>query len=154
MMQRGKNRRSPMLSTLNTESVQVYGRAGPPTSIKHSKCDSAEQYTAMLLTESRSTLEQTRFNRFRTKIGEVIWFDANNDIFPLGRCDHRFCDHTAAFHFFPPTNCVHTHLTGLPVKHWPMAGALRALSWIVTYPKMTSVLFFMRTCVPVVPNIG
>jgi len=61
-----------MLSTLNTESVQVYGRAGPPTSIKHSKCDSAEQYTAMLLTESRSTLEQTRFNRFRTKIGEVI----------------------------------------------------------------------------------
>jgi hypothetical protein len=71
MMQRGKNRRSPVLSTSNTESVQVYGRTGPPTSIEHSKCDSAEQYTAMLLTESRSTMEQTRFNRLNNAISEL-----------------------------------------------------------------------------------
>ncbi len=45
-----------------------------------------------------------------------------------------------------------SHLTALPVKHQPTAGAMRAVSHGLTHHTMTTVLF-MRTCVPRVPNM-
>ncbi len=48
---------------------------------------------------------------------------------------------------------VLSHLTALPVKHQPIAGAMRAVSHGLTHHTMTSVLLFMRTCVPRVPNM-
>jgi hypothetical protein len=47
------------------------------------------------------------------------------------------------------SSCVHSHLTALQGKHW----AARAESQTTTHHKMTSVLFFMRTCVPSILNI-
>ncbi len=38
-------------------------------------------------------------------------------------------------------SCTHSHLTTLWVKHWPIAGALRSASWIVTHHISTFVLF-------------
>jgi hypothetical protein len=50
---------------------------------------------------------------------------------------------TVAFHYVPPATFAHSHLI----------GGVRAVSQTVTHQKMTSVLFFRRTCVPRVPNM-
>lgn len=42
---------------------------------------------------------------------------------------------------FFPRSCTHNHLTTLWVKHWPIAGALRSVSQIVTHHISTLVLF-------------
>ncbi len=45
----------------------------------------------------------------------------------------------AAFRYVFSSTCAHSHLTALPVKHWPMHGAVRAVSQTVTHHTMTSV---------------
>jgi hypothetical protein len=63
------------------------------------------------------------------------------DIFSLG-CEHRFVI-TSAFHYFFPATYVPTiNLIVLLVKHWPNAGARRALSQTLTHHKVTSIFFF------------
>jgi len=54
---------------------------------------------------------------------------------------------------FFPTSCAHIHLAALPVKHWPIAGALRAVSQTMTHHTVRFVHFFKRTCVPRVPKM-
>jgi len=59
---------------------------------------------------------------------------------------------TAVCHHVFSSGCAHSHLTTLLVKHWPIVGALRDVSQTVTHHTMTSVIFFMRICVPKVLN--
>jgi hypothetical protein len=47
-------------------------------------------------------------------------------------------------------SCAHSALL---VKHWPIAGTVRAGNQTVTHHRVTWVLFFTRTCVPRVPNM-
>ncbi len=40
---------------------------------------------------------------------------------------------TASFHYVISASCAHSHLTTLPVKHWSITGAVRAMSHTVTH---------------------
>jgi hypothetical protein len=66
-------------------------------------------------------------------------------IFPLGCCDHN----SFSFKFFQ-LGVLTFNLTALLVKHWQIAGALRAMSQTVTHHAVNDVCPFrkkMRTCV-------
>jgi hypothetical protein len=48
----------------------------------------------------------------------VFSFDVARDMFPLGCCHHKLCDHKQLFMINFPATYAHNHLTTLLVKHW------------------------------------
>lgn len=60
-----------------------------------------------------------------------------------------------SFHSFPILNFFISDICSAMVKHWSIVRALRVMNQSVSYHKMASVslIFFMKTSVPRVPNM-